>query len=247
MPLSARFKSVPWGVLSIEFVVVVVGILGALWVDSWREERTDRGLETRYLTRLHQDLKASRETLIEVIDRHESTAGDLRSALEELRTRSGPAGIEVLRETLGSATDLSVYTPEHSTYEEMVATGNLGLIRDDSVRIALSRYDRWLQRNSELDALAVNQEFLTLEPVLWDYFVPTDLVPPEFEAWPVTHSPFPLDPASLYGNRRLWNVLNSRLETEMACVTFRGELLAALDSAITLVEGALEARGQLAF
>ena len=85
MPLLARFKAIPWGVLSLEFLVVVVGILGALWVDSWREERRDRSLETRYLTRLHQDLAASRETLIEVIDRHETTAWNLRTALEELR------------------------------------------------------------------------------------------------------------------------------------------------------------------
>jgi hypothetical protein len=245
MPLTAKVKAIPWGVLTLEFVVVVVGILGALWVDSWQEDRGDRRREARYLTRLHQDLRANRETLVEVISRHENTEGNLRLALEELRARSGPRGIEVLRATLGSATDLSVFTPEHSTYEEMVATGNLGLITNDSLRIALSRYDRWLQRNSELDAMAVNQEFLTLEPVFWDYFVPTDLVPPEFESWPVTDSPFPLDPGALYGNQRLWNVLNSRLETEMASVTFRRELLAALNSAETLIERELELKGRL--
>jgi hypothetical protein len=243
MPLTARFKAIPWGVLSLEFLIVVFGILGALWVDSWWEGRGERSLETRYLSRLHQDLLSSRDTVIREMSWHENTAGNLRLALEELKAGSGQTGLEILRETLWSASALSLYTPEHSTYNELVATGNLGLINNDSVRIALSRYDRLLKRNSEIDALAINQYFLSLEPVLWESFVPTDLIPPEMDPWSVVDSPFPLDSASLYGNRTLWNVLNSRLETEMACLVFREHLLVALESALALIEGELEIRG----
>jgi hypothetical protein len=242
MPLTARFKTIHWGVLSVELVVVVVGILGALWVDSWRQEREDRTLETRYLVRLHHDLVASREILDEETHRHETTAGALRTALETLKAEPGGAGVEVLKQTLGYATELNGFTPEHSTYEEMVATGNLGLITSDSIRIALSLYDRWLRRNEMVDAVAIDQAFQTVEPILWESYVPTDVVPPQSRAFSVGDSPFPLDPAALYGNRRLWNALNARLEVEMASIEFRGLLRSALESALVLIDEKLADR-----
>lgn len=245
MPMTARSKTIPWSILSLEFVSVVFGILGALWVDSWWQDREDRILETRYLTRLHQDLIASREILNEEIEEHKTRVSKLRSALEELKAEPTEAGLEILRETLGYASELHIYTPEHSTYDEMIATGTLGLITNDSIRQALSGYDRWIQRLSDVDAAVVNQYILVSEPVLWESFIPYDVViPGDTDAWSVADSPFPFDSASLYGNRRLWNVLNSRLELTMACLVFREHLLSALESATSLIEQELAKRGQ---
>jgi hypothetical protein len=115
---------------------------------------------------------------------------------------------------------------------------------NDSVRIALSRYDRWLWRNSDIDAVAVDQYYSTVEPVLWESLVPSDLAPPEFKGWRVAGSLFPLDFESLHGNRRLWNALNSRLDTESGCVASRKQLLATLESAVEVIESDLAMRGQ---
>ena len=38
-----------------EFAVIVVGVLAALSVDSWRENQADRGLERRYLEQIVAD------------------------------------------------------------------------------------------------------------------------------------------------------------------------------------------------
>ena len=46
MPRVTRFVS--------EFAVIVVGVLAALSVESWRENQTDRGLERRYLEQMHR-------------------------------------------------------------------------------------------------------------------------------------------------------------------------------------------------
>ena len=48
--------SVKRGRLLGEFVIVVVGVLAALWVDDWREARSDRELETHLLEGLRSDL-----------------------------------------------------------------------------------------------------------------------------------------------------------------------------------------------
>ncbi len=48
--------SVKRGRLLGEFVIVVVGVLAALWVDDWREARADRSLEFHLLEGLRSDL-----------------------------------------------------------------------------------------------------------------------------------------------------------------------------------------------
>ena len=40
-----------------EFVVIVLGILAALAVDSWSKDREDRQLEREYLSRIKDDLQ----------------------------------------------------------------------------------------------------------------------------------------------------------------------------------------------
>ncbi len=41
-----------------EFVVIVLGILAALAVDSWSEQRDNRSLEQEYLSRIKEDLES---------------------------------------------------------------------------------------------------------------------------------------------------------------------------------------------
>ena len=52
---------------SAELVVIIVGVLTALWVDEWREERDDRALETQYLQGLATDVRQDL-TRLDVLD-----------------------------------------------------------------------------------------------------------------------------------------------------------------------------------
>ena len=47
-----------WLRLSLELIVVFVGITGGFLFDSYREDRSDRKLEQKYLQSLHQNLVA---------------------------------------------------------------------------------------------------------------------------------------------------------------------------------------------
>ena len=48
-----------------EFVVIVVGVLAALSVDSWRGNRTDRDLERRYLEQIVADCQENLRLIVE--------------------------------------------------------------------------------------------------------------------------------------------------------------------------------------
>lgn len=50
-----------WFLVTIEVLVVIVGILVGLHIDSWNEDRKARVDELQYLQRLHQDVVLTEE------------------------------------------------------------------------------------------------------------------------------------------------------------------------------------------
>jgi hypothetical protein len=58
-----------WKRLLAEFTIIVVGVLVALAVDDYRNERADRGLEEHLLVRLRADIQRDLEDLDQVVFR----------------------------------------------------------------------------------------------------------------------------------------------------------------------------------
>jgi hypothetical protein len=132
-----------------EFLIVVLGVLTALAVDNWNRDRLDRKLEQNYVAALIRDLGADLASLnatLERTDVHGKQIGLLLSAIE-----TGPIGIEPIQ-LLRSATDLSrlVFpTVSPTTYNDLLSTGNLQVIEDDTIRALISRYYVDIEHNNQ--------------------------------------------------------------------------------------------------
>ena len=63
----ARLRRHDWTASIIELVIVVVGILVALQVTHWNQERVDRARAHRYYERLHGELVADRLSLDQTV------------------------------------------------------------------------------------------------------------------------------------------------------------------------------------
>lgn len=122
-----------------EFLVVVTGVLVALAVGAWWQGRQDAAEERAYLRQLAADL---RET--------ERAARDADAYLRPV-DRAGTLlwlsfyGPEAApRDSLLAWAERSAWTstvrPVVGTAEALVATGDLALIRDDSLRTAVTAY-----------------------------------------------------------------------------------------------------------
>ena len=243
MPLLARLKGLPWGVLAIEFTVVVLGILGALAVDSWWDGVQERKVENEYLLRLRSDLQLSRDSLTADIATRRHWADTTRLVLNELRTGPNPGGAELLREAIGFATYLKVWFPFHTTYEELHSTGNLALIANDTLRAALGAYDRLVKDNADWDDYAEKWYLASIEPSLLKSLIFSDVQPGWIEERNIPGSRFEEDFSSLYEDRPLWNALTMKLDLEGGVLEARERVLQELDIALKLVEGELAARG----
>lgn len=126
-----------------EFLIIVVGVLVALAVDGWREERVERGKEREYLERTLVELQTGQEGLVEDGLRH------LQGAEQNMR-RVGPFlryGDPVPADTtsfiaaLYGATRSLFYglaeTYPNTAFEELWSTGGFTLFSDPGIRSAI--------------------------------------------------------------------------------------------------------------
>ncbi len=122
-----------------EFLVVVTGVLVALAVGAWWEGRQDAEMERVYLEQLAADLReteraaADADAFLRPVDR----AGSLLwLAFYEADLPPRDSVLAWAEQAMWTST----LRPVTGTAEALVATGDLALIRDDSLRAAVTAY-----------------------------------------------------------------------------------------------------------
>lgn len=135
--MSTRFN---WRFLLGEFVVIVLGVLVALWVDQLREARVNAELEVEYLESLSADLDADLAQFDEAQAwmRRSETAAATVLALYGGSPPDGNLADQVAAvETAGWQMAPSI---TRNTIDDLRSTGNLRLIRDAAIRRAIADY-----------------------------------------------------------------------------------------------------------
>ncbi len=140
----------PRGRLFGEFVLVVLGVLVALMFDSWMEQRSDDNLRQEYLGRLAGDLEADRQNYQHRIAFYSDVRAFALQTLEALRSEA-PVDQEDLLAAY-YASEIFTLTPASSTYEDLKNTGNIRLLRNIEIRLALSSYhEKTAREGTSLD------------------------------------------------------------------------------------------------
>jgi hypothetical protein len=121
-----------------EFVLIVLGVLSALTVDTWIEQRNDDELRQQYLVRLSADLKTDLQNLEYRISFFNAVHSFGLQTIQRLQT-----GEAIDREAILSAyyaSEVFAFVPVKNTYVDLQSTGNIRLLRDVDVRLALTMY-----------------------------------------------------------------------------------------------------------
>ncbi len=154
-----------------EVVVIIVGVLTALWVDEWREERDERVLEAQYLqglaTDVGQDLARMDVLDAQILNR---ISGATRLLLElgedasfggggsgstfpdrsgdEAKRRAGELSLAQAMSLAGRVFLLDTSSP---TFDELRSTGHLQLIQDAELKRSISEYYRAVEASHHVD------------------------------------------------------------------------------------------------
>lgn len=126
-----------------EIILVVIGILIALQINNWNENRKDRILEKEYLTRLREDLKFDISWINNYyLGRFEKKIHSLEMA------KAYYQGNYVIKDTVQFLIDIGYggvfgntdWSLNRNTYNEIISTGNLRKIESDSFRTKINDY-----------------------------------------------------------------------------------------------------------
>ena len=141
--LFGRLREHDWMAATIELVIVVVGILIALGVSNWNEDRLDRQHSAHYLARIHADLLTDRRNIDITLAFWDKVADYGAAAMangESGQLVDGSAWKTVLAWYQASQT--MPFEATDTTFEEMRSSGELGLIVDERLRKELAEYYR---------------------------------------------------------------------------------------------------------
>jgi hypothetical protein len=123
-----------------EFAIVVLGVLAAFWVENWNSDRNDQILETRYIAALLEDLRKDDLALQFAMSEAEDNSALGRMLLKAIEEDS----ISVSPNEFVKAASRSDWMQNPSftrvTFTDLMNTGNLRLIRSDSIRASISSY-----------------------------------------------------------------------------------------------------------
>jgi len=127
------------GRVSAEVLVIVVGVLLALWAEAWRESREEHRLAHSYLQRLRADVHLDRDRFARIRFLHEQYREAANELLRILNDESEADPIEAAY-LLARAGYLAPDNTVTSTYEDLVSSGRLFLIQDEVLRASIQSY-----------------------------------------------------------------------------------------------------------
>lgn len=159
-----HFRKQEWTAIFLDFVIVVLGVFIGIQVSNWNDKRADRAKEATYLTQLVDDLNADLENVDRVINAAGRRMSVIALILEraelmpppasfhfqdcafepcsgvltfELETPYSPDDPSAANDMLN---DLRQYNPVRHTYDALISTGDIGLLRDSVVRRNIQAY-----------------------------------------------------------------------------------------------------------
>ena len=151
-----------WQQALTDFVVIVIGVLAALAVDQWNDNRNDRATEAEYLMRLRADLNQD----IRSFTRNEEVFETKARIIKDLRDQPVSAllsrDLEALLQDLVFSGYYGLPETRSTTFDELSSTGRLMLIQDVALREGLSRYHITHEFMSELLLVGLHGDYLRL-------------------------------------------------------------------------------------
>lgn len=134
--LSGVFSEMRPAQVVLELALLVLGILIALAVNSWMDDRRSLRLERQYLERLLQDIDRSVAIVRDFVEFEDRQVASGILAYRGLRG-ADPVDPEVLSTAISHLANRRTLWVVRATYQDLLGTGNLRLVRSPEVRDAI--------------------------------------------------------------------------------------------------------------
>ncbi len=162
--LTEHVKAQNWFAVAIDFVIVVVGVFVGLQVSNWNAAQGDRAREAAYLAQLVEDLSADMDHIDRVANVASTRMAVIALVLDRADLTPPPATFHFndcafepcsgliafeLKAPFSSdqpsaandaLSDLRRFNPVRHTYDALISTGDIGLLRNGVIRRNIQAY-----------------------------------------------------------------------------------------------------------
>lgn len=163
----------------VELVVIIAGVMIALAADRWIAGIDERAEARSYVTRLAENLRADSaelETWVQHATDRRQIALDMLLYAETGAFPSGIAPDSLLRMLVYTSAPSATGAYATETWQDMVATGNVGLLDDVELRDSLSVYYNEVERSRGVFASSPLGDATEAADVLWELQSPLQML-----------------------------------------------------------------------
>jgi hypothetical protein len=146
-----------------EIILVVIGILIALSINNWNNNRINTEREAAYIINLERDLNNQLEAINTQMDFEAKIADYCKIALEPYNIENKLVIDSTFAVAMGVITSRRTFLNPNPTYTELISSGNIEIIKDRKFKDQLINYYEELERIEKViannNALYTDQEF----------------------------------------------------------------------------------------
>jgi hypothetical protein len=132
-----------------EILLVVVGILIALQIDNWNEERKEHRRETAILQKLHREFQANLVDFNAIYELNQQKLRALDTVIHYMNNTHLPQAYDRIDENFWMAAFGKFYNPKRGTVESLINSGSIDLIQNDTLRDYLTSWPYVLEDYKE--------------------------------------------------------------------------------------------------
>ncbi|MFY0638553.1 hypothetical protein [Maricaulis maris] len=185
--ITHALRTQNWFAVIVEFIIVLAGVVIGFQISAWSETRIEHGREALLISRLaadfHEIEARTAETVTQLQTRIEAGAA-FEALLVQPPEEVDPTDFYI---AMVNAIGTPVPAGRSATYAELLASGEMRLIRSEALRSALVEFDEQVRRQelayASLARLITDNAGILLEASTWTV-AETDTLPPHLSAAP---------------------------------------------------------------
>ena len=143
-------KAQNWTAVALDFVIVVVGVFIGIQVANWNAARAERKLGADYTVRLIADLENDLAGARTQTSYYDDVTKSIETA-DRLLASPNPDP-QALVIAAYRASEFSNNPPNRATWDQIVSSGDLGLLPEAAINGGLSDYYRFQDSNDDMTA-----------------------------------------------------------------------------------------------
>jgi hypothetical protein len=132
-----------------EILLVVIGILIALQINTWNENRINKNKEAAIISDLHQEFQKNKAKLDTTINYHRAIVGAIGEVMHLIDEPDEVLSKHNTDSLIYLTIDHTDYSPSQSVISELISSGKLNLISSDSLRMLIFEWGSAMEEKVE--------------------------------------------------------------------------------------------------